>query len=249
MSCTWGGGGPILGLIPISASSLGPRLPVVLFFSAARPPVDRACQHHSHWSQSPRGPPRSSTKWLKEPPQVSSEDVHYILLFCGNEQQLFRSGLQVPPSHTNVRCAGLPTLTVLPWVSRFQCRSHGLTATQANLTGFPLRRVNIYSNGASDADFLPHWRTKNAAWCWKRSPNFAYRGRRLHVHDTKPLCKRHRLVLMRFLTGNRRSSSSGCSLRAILLEPHPPDKPVSRFLDILGWQAWMWGPTFCWSVW
>ena len=36
--------------------------------------------------------------------------------------------------------------------------SHGLIATQANLTGSPLRLVNIYkcySNGVSDADFLP----------------------------------------------------------------------------------------------
>ena len=55
------------------------------------------------------------------------------------------------------REAGLPTLTVLPWVSRFQCKSHGLTATQGNFTGSPLCRVNIYkcySNDASDADFL-----------------------------------------------------------------------------------------------
>ena len=87
--------------------------------------------------------------------------------------------------------------------------SHGLTATQANLTGSSLRRVNnykCYSNDARDTDFLPQ-RMKNAAWCWKRSPNFTYRGRGLCVHDTKlcihKLCKRHRLVLTRFLTMNR----------------------------------------------
>ena len=41
---------------------------------------------------SPWGLPRSSsTKWLKERPQVSSEYVHYIVSFCGN---LFPSGLQ-----------------------------------------------------------------------------------------------------------------------------------------------------------
>ena len=56
------------------------------------------------------------------------------------------------------------------------------------------------------------------------SMNFAYRGRdlELHVHDTKPyihkLCKRHRLVLLRFPD----SESSiflqwpGCGLRAIV---------------------------------
>ena len=59
---------------------------------------------------------------------------------------------------------GLPTLTVLRRVSRFQCKSHILTATQGNLTGSPFRYVNIYkcqSNGASDTDFLSpensHW--------------------------------------------------------------------------------------------
>ena len=36
---------------------------------------------------------------------------------------------------------GLPTLTVLPW---FQCKSHSLMATQANLMGSPFRYVNIY---------------------------------------------------------------------------------------------------------
>ena len=60
--------------IPISAPSLGPRLPIVLFFSAAPPSSDRACHHHT---LTIRGPPRSSTKWLKERPQVSSKDVHY----------------------------------------------------------------------------------------------------------------------------------------------------------------------------
>ena len=71
------------------------------------------------------------------------------------------------------------TLTVLPWVSRFQCKSHGLTATQANLTGSPLCRVNnykCYSNCASDANFVPQ-RTKNVPWFWKRSPNYAYCGK------------------------------------------------------------------------
>ena len=56
--------------------------------------------------------------------------------------------------------SGLPTLTVLLWVSRFQCKSHGLTATQTNLMGSPLCHVNIYkcySNSASDTDFLPWW--------------------------------------------------------------------------------------------
>ena len=50
---------------------------------------------------------------------------------------------------------GLPTPTVLPWVSWFQCKFHGLMATQANLMGSPLRHVNIYkwySNGASDTE-------------------------------------------------------------------------------------------------
>ena len=137
----------------------------------------------------------------------------------------------------NALTSGLPTLTVSPWVSRFQCKSHSLTATQANLTGSPLRHVNIYkcySNSASDVDFLPQ-QTKYAAWCWKRLPNFAYRGRELHGHDTKPcihkLCKRQRLVLMRFLTWNYWSFCSGCGLRTILLEPHPPDNLVSRFLE------------------
>ena len=85
----------ILDPIPISAPSLGPRLPIVLFFSAAlRPPVTGRVTTIKKKN-------RSSTKWLKERPQVSSEDVHYILLFCGNEQQLFRSGLQVPPPTRN----------------------------------------------------------------------------------------------------------------------------------------------------
>ena len=99
--------------------------------------------------------------------------------------------------------------SIKPANSRFQCKSHGLTSTQANLTGCQLQGVNIYkyySNGVSDANFLPQ-QAKNAAWCWKRSPI-------LHVHDTKlcihKLCKRHRLVLMCFLTQNRRSSCSGC---------------------------------------
>ena len=44
------------------------------------------------------------------------------------------------------------------WVSQFQCKSHGLMATQANLTGSPLCCVNTYwchSNDAIDTDFLP----------------------------------------------------------------------------------------------
>ena len=84
--------------------------------------------------------------------------------------------------------------------------SHGF---MANLDS-PLHIVNMYKsycNGVSNVDFLPQ-QTKNVAWCWKQSPNFAYRGRGLHVHDTK-LCirklllKRHRQALMRFLTLNR----------------------------------------------
>ena len=53
---------------------------------------------------------------------------------------------------------GLPTLTVLPLVSQFLCKSHNLMATQGNLTGSQFRYVNIYrcrSNGATDANFLP----------------------------------------------------------------------------------------------
>ena len=48
-------------------------------------------------------------------------------------------------------------------LSRFYRESHGLTATQANLTGSSLRRVNTYQcYDARDADFLPQ-RTKNVA--------------------------------------------------------------------------------------
>ena len=86
-----------------------------------------------------------------------------------------------------------------PWVSQFQCKSHSLTAIQANLMGSPFCCVNIYkccSNGASDTDFLPPG-TRNVVWCWEQSPNFAYHRRGQHVHETKPythkLCKR-RLV-------------------------------------------------------
>ena len=47
-------------------------------------------------SEPPRTPPAyGPAKWLKERPQVSSEDVHYVLFFCGN---LFTSGPQVPSS-------------------------------------------------------------------------------------------------------------------------------------------------------
>ena len=47
----------------------------------------------------------------------------------------------------------------------------------------PLCGVNTYkchSNGVSDADFVSQG-TKNAAWCWERSPNFASCGRGLYV--------------------------------------------------------------------
>ena len=55
-----------------------------------------------------RGVPRSSsTKWLKERAQVSSEDVHYILLFCGN---LFPSGLQAPSSGKDPYPCGCMTI-------------------------------------------------------------------------------------------------------------------------------------------
>ena len=47
------------------------------------------------------------------------------------------------------------SLTISVQVSRFQCKSHGLTAKQANLTGSPLRRVNIYKCYSNGADFLP----------------------------------------------------------------------------------------------
>ena len=49
-------------------------------------------------------------------------------------------------------------------LSRFQCKSNGFTATQANLMGSPLPRVNTHkchSNDANDADFI-----QTAAWCW-----------------------------------------------------------------------------------
>ena len=134
--------------------------------------------------------------------------------------------------------SGLPTLTVLPWVSQFQCKSHGLAATQANLTGSPLRCVSIqkwYSNGASDADFLPQ-QMKNAAWCWKRSLNFAYCGRGLHFHDAKPcihkLCKRHRLVLMRFMTRNCWFSCSGCGLQATSVGTTPTREPSLKVFGV-----------------
>ena len=73
--------------------------------------------------------------------------------------------------HTNSvsiywRIPGLPTLTALPQVSRFQYKSHSLTTTQGKLTGSPFHYVNIYrcrSNGASYADFLSPG--KNAVWC------------------------------------------------------------------------------------
>ena len=62
-------------------------------------PIDRACQNPQ---QSPRGPPRSSTKWLKERPQVSSEDVHYYCYSVAMNSSCSAPALQVPPSHTNV---------------------------------------------------------------------------------------------------------------------------------------------------
>ena len=45
------------------------------------------------------------------------------------------------------------------------------------------------------------------------------------------LCKQHRLVLRLFPNWNRQSSCSVWGLQVILLGPHPPDNPVSRFLD------------------
>ena len=107
--------------------------------------------------------------------------------------------------------------------------SQSLTATQGNLTGSPFRYVNIYrcrSNGASDADFLSPG--KNAVWCWEQSLNFAYWRRGWHIHDT-------RLVLRQFLT---RKFYGRCGLQAIPLGPHPPVTPVSKFLDLIDWQAW-----------
>ena len=62
----------------------------------------------------------------------------------------------------NLKAGGLQACQL----SRFQCKSNGFTATQANLTGSPLvlPRVNTHkchSNDANDADFV-----QTAAWCW-----------------------------------------------------------------------------------
>ena len=93
------GGGVIplfLNPIPISVLSLGPKLHVLLCGSWSGPRQSLKWQGVSVPTHSPRGLPRSiSTKWLKERPQVSSEDVHYVLFFCGN---LFTFGPQVPSS-------------------------------------------------------------------------------------------------------------------------------------------------------
>ena len=54
--------------------------------------------------------------------------------------------------------------------------SHGLMATQANLTSNSLCHANIHkccSNAASDDDFLPPG-MKIAVWDREQSPNFAY---------------------------------------------------------------------------
>ena len=91
---------------------------------------------------------------------------------------------------------GLPTLTVLPWVSWFQCKSHSVTATQGNLMSSPFCCVTIYrcwSNGASDTDFLCPG--KNVVWCWEQSPDFAYHR---HIHETKP--HTHKLCEQRLVT-------------------------------------------------
>ena len=98
----------ILNLTPISVPSLGPRLLIVLFFSAARPPPGHQVKGRVSTTANSRGVPRSSsTKWLKERAQVSSEDVNYILLFCG---KLFPSGLQVPSSGKDPYPCGCMTI-------------------------------------------------------------------------------------------------------------------------------------------
>ena len=96
----------ILNLTPISIPSLGPR--PLKVFSAARPPPGRQVTGRISTTANSRGVPRSSsTKWLKERAQVSSEDVHYILLFCGN---LFPSWLQVPSSGKDPYPCGCMTI-------------------------------------------------------------------------------------------------------------------------------------------
>ena len=58
-------------------------------------------------------------------------------------------------TYTNDKVIELLQTCQLAW---FQCKSHGLMATQANLTGSPLYHVNIYKwhpNGVSDDDFVP----------------------------------------------------------------------------------------------
>ena len=60
---------------------------------------------------------------------------------------------------------GLHSASIVDHTVYRPAHSHGFTVSpMTNLTGSPLHRVNIYSNGASDADFLPQ-RMKNAAWC------------------------------------------------------------------------------------
>ena len=89
---------------------------------------------------------------------------------------------------------------------------HGLTATQANLTGSSLRHVNIYkchSNGASDTDFISQG-AKMQPGVGKGCRILLSCRRRLHTKScAHKLCKRHRLVLRLFLTWNRRSSCGG----------------------------------------
>ena len=50
---------------------------------------------------------------------------------------------------------GLHSASIMDHAVYRPANSHGFTVSlTTNLTGSPLCRVNIYSNGASDADFL-----------------------------------------------------------------------------------------------
>ena len=127
-------------------------------------------------------------------------------------------------------------------LSWFQCKSHSLVATQANLTGSSLCHVNIYKchpNGVSDADFVPQG--KKCSLVLETVTKFAYHDRRhacscmrlnrIYVSCASDTRLVMRLVMRQFLTRNCRSSCSGCGLQVTLLGPHPPDNPLSRFLN------------------
>ena len=123
---------------------------------------------------------------------------------------------------------------VLLWASRFQCKSHRLTTTQANFMGSPHCPVNsIYEchcNGVSDAYKMRpgvgngHQLLLTAEkGCMFMRLNCVYTS---CANDTG-------LYLGSFSLRNCRFSCNGCGLQTFLLgHTHQ----ISRLLDKLGWQ-------------